>query len=190
MLKKFLLSLLCTVVLVCALPACAQQNDIHNSGNEETVIYDTYTTSTPIASVISDPVFGNYGRLIFPVDEWYYSGDTLGDLSMTWYTHIDPNKTVEICNYLKSQVAGGQKIFYDIYTDEEKAADPSLEDTGLFFFKGNEGAPFARDLCRRRFCLRCPPCTTVFRTHWSFPNAAIMPLPSSIAPAGRRLTKI
>lgn len=69
MLKKFLLSLLCTVVLVCALPACAQQNDIHNSGNEETVIYDTYTTSTPIASVISDPVFGNYGRLIFPVDE-------------------------------------------------------------------------------------------------------------------------
>ena len=45
--------------------------------------------------------------------------------------------------YLKTRAAGGQTIFYDIYTDEEKAADPSLDDTGLFFFRGNDGAPFA-----------------------------------------------
>ena len=103
----------------------------------------SYTADTRITDVISDPVFGDYGRLIFPVNEWYYSGDTLGGLSMTWYTHIDPNKTVEICNYLKTQAVNGQTIFYDIYTDEEKVNDPSLEDTGLFFFRGNEGAPVA-----------------------------------------------
>lgn len=34
-------------------------------------------------------------------------------------------------------------MFYDIYTDAEKAADPAKEDTGLFFFRGEEGAPFA-----------------------------------------------
>ena len=102
-----------------------------------------YTRNTAISDVIHDPVFGDCGRLLFPVDDWYYSGDTLGNLSMTWYSHIDPDKTVEICNYLHSRAAAGERIFYDIYTDEEKAADPSLEDTGLFFFKGDEGAPFA-----------------------------------------------
>ena len=45
--------------------------------------------------------------------------------------------------YLKTRAAGGHTLFYDIYTDEEKAANPSLEDTGLFFFRGNDGAPFA-----------------------------------------------
>ena len=39
-----------------------------------------YTADTPIEDVIRDPVFGEYGRLIFPVDAGYYSGDTLGDL--------------------------------------------------------------------------------------------------------------
>lgn len=38
---------------------------------------DLYTASTAISDVTSDPVFGDYGRLIFPVDDWYYSGDTL-----------------------------------------------------------------------------------------------------------------
>ena len=102
-----------------------------------------YTADTRISDVVSDPVFGDYGRLIFPVDEWYYTGDTLGALSLTWYTHIDPNKTVEICNYLKNHAENGERIFYDIYTDEEKAANPRLEDTRLFFFRGNSGAPFA-----------------------------------------------
>ena len=103
----------------------------------------SYTADTPITTVINEPVFGDYGRLIFPVNEWYYSGDTLGSLSMTWYSHIDPNKTVEICNYLKASAVRGERIFYDIYTDDEKAADPSLEDTGLFFFRGDRNAPFA-----------------------------------------------
>ena len=38
-----------------------------------------YTVDTLIEDVIRDPVFGEYGRLIFPVDAGYYSGDTLGD---------------------------------------------------------------------------------------------------------------
>ena len=44
---------------------------------------------------------------------------------------------------MKCHALTGDKIFYDIYTDEEKAADPSKEDTGLFFFKGEPGARFA-----------------------------------------------
>lgn len=102
-----------------------------------------YTVDTRIEDVISDPAFGEYGRLIFPVDSGYYSGDTLGELRLTWYSHIDPDKTVEIANYLKSRAQAGETVFYDIYTDEEKAADPDKEDTGLFFFRGEPGARFA-----------------------------------------------
>lgn len=102
-----------------------------------------YTTETKISDVINDEAFESYGRLIFPVDSGYYSGDTLGELQLTWYNNIDPNKTVEIVNYLKSHAEAGDIVFYDIYTEEEKREDPEKEDTGLFFFKGNPGEKFA-----------------------------------------------
>ena len=104
---------------------------------------EAYTVDTAISDVISDPVFGDYGRLIFPVDSGYYSGNTLGELQLTWYHNIDPDKTVEIANDLRDRAAAGETVFYDIYTEEEKEADPEKEDTGLFFFRGNPGAPFA-----------------------------------------------
>jgi acetyl esterase/lipase len=110
-----------------------------NSGNESDTVY---TVESAIADVINDPVFADYGRLIFPVDEGYYSGETLKDLRLTWYSNIDPNKTVEIVNYMHDRATSGDVIFYDIYTDEEKAADPEKNDTGLFFFKGEPGAKF------------------------------------------------
>lgn len=103
----------------------------------------TFDKNTQIEDVMDDPVFENYGRLIFPVDESYYSGDTLEDLSLTWYNNISPDKTVEIVNYLKNQAGAGETVFYDIYTEEEKAAEPEKEDTGLFFFKGSPGERFA-----------------------------------------------
>ena len=110
---------------------------------DNTLMSDFYTVDTAISDVINDPVFGDYGRLIFPVDDWYYSGNTLGDLHLTYYSNIDPNETVEITNYMKEHAVAGNSIFYDIYTEEEKAADPAKEDTGLFFFKGNPGERFA-----------------------------------------------
>lgn len=104
---------------------------------------EEYTVDTKISDVTDNPVFGDYGRLIFPADTGYYSGNTLGELRLTWYSNIDQNKTVEIVDYMKSHAEAGDTIFYDIYTDAEKAADPEKEDTGLFFFKGNPGEKFA-----------------------------------------------
>lgn len=99
--------------------------------------------NTPIQTVIDDPAFSDYGRLLFPVDTGYFSGDTLGKLRLTWYSHIDPDETVEILNTLRGRVLNGETVFYDIYTEAEKAADPDKRDTGLFFFKGAPGAKFA-----------------------------------------------
>lgn len=102
-----------------------------------------FNLSDAISDVISDPVFGDCGRLLFPTNDRYMSGDTLEDLQLTWYNNIDPNETVEIVNTLWQRANYGETIFYDIYTDEEKAEDPEKEDTGLFFFKGEPNEKFA-----------------------------------------------
>lgn len=103
----------------------------------------TWNENTRISEVTSYPGFEDWGRMIFPVDEGYYSGSTLGSLRLTWYSNIQPAKTVEIVNYMKDKTDAGEQIFYSIYTDAEIAADPWKADTGLFFFKGNPGAKFA-----------------------------------------------
>ena len=102
-----------------------------------------FTADTPVEAVLQDDAFGDYGRLLFPVDTGYWSGETLGELQLTWYNNIDPEETVEIVNTLWQRAEVGETVFYDIYTEAEKAQDPDKADTGLFFFKGEAGAPFA-----------------------------------------------
>lgn len=102
-----------------------------------------YTVDTRIEEVTEDAVFKGNGRLLFPVDSGYYSGDTLGRLRLTWYSHIDPDETVEIANYMRARAAAGEPYFFSIYTEEERQADPEKQDTGLFFFRGEPGARFA-----------------------------------------------
>lgn len=93
---------------------------------------------TRVQEVIGNPVFGDYGRLLFPADRTINRDLTLenvGDI-LTWYTYINPDKTVEIINSLGENAAAGKTVFYDIYTEEEKEEDPRKENTGLFFFRG------------------------------------------------------
>ena len=99
-----------------------------------------YNRQTRISDVMNDPAFDDYGRLIFPVNTGYWSGTTLEQLDLTWYNYIDPDKTVEVCNYLRNHAAD---CFVDIYTEAEKQANPQLRNTGLFFFRGDTGKPFA-----------------------------------------------
>lgn len=106
---------------------------------------DEYTLKTKVTDVINDPVFEDYGRLIFPADRTIDEDLELQDVGeiLTWYNNVNPERTVEIANYLKDQAESGNQIFYDIYTDEEKVEDPDKEDTGLFFFRGEPGAKTA-----------------------------------------------
>lgn len=126
-----------------SLPPQAEAERVEPSVRTAQAASVPYTVDTRIDDVINDPVFKDYGRLIFPVESGYYSGDTLGKLGLTWYSHINPDKTVEITNYLKGRAEAGEPVFYDIYTDAEKEADPAKEDTGLFFFRGTPGGKFA-----------------------------------------------
>lgn len=102
-----------------------------------------YTSNTKISEVIQAPAFKGAGRLMFPADSSCYSGNTLGQLRLMWYGSPGPNKAVEIANYFKTHAEAGNTIFYDIYSDKEKRLDPNKRDTGLFFFRGKPGWPFA-----------------------------------------------
>lgn len=143
------------------LPGCSQENNESSWNSSESVSDEenradmssdmgsgtegAYTLDTRVEDVIEDPVFGDYGRLIFPADRTIDEDLTLRDVGdiLTWYNNVNPDRTVEIVNYLREQAQSGEQIFYDIYTEEEKEEDPDKENTGLFFFRGNPGEKFA-----------------------------------------------
>ena len=107
--------------------------------------FEPVTRDTLVRDVMDDPVFEDYGRLLFPVDLTIPQDMTLEDVGdlLVWYHDVNPDKTVEIVNTLGERAASGDTVFFDIYTDEEKAADPEKEDTGLFFFRGEPGGKVA-----------------------------------------------
>jgi len=133
---KRCIALFLMIALLLALPVMAAAEGTHT---------EDFTVDTKILDVIDHPAFTGFGRLLFPtafeiparlpIEELYYL--------LPAYHTINPENACEVLNYLKNQAEDGNQIFYDIYTDEEKAADPAKADTGLFFFRGNPGGKFA-----------------------------------------------
>ena len=134
--------------------------------------------TTKVTDVINDPAFEDYGRLIFPVDRSIDGGLELQDVGdiLIWYNNVNPERTVEIVNYMKNQVTSGEQIFYDIYTDEEKEEDPEKEDTGLFFFRGEPGAKTAVVNAGGGF-VYVAAMHDSFPRRWNLPDGGTMRLP-------------
>ena len=139
---------------VCILTACGrvekERSETAVQGAEATlqqtaIPENYYTENSKVTEVMRDPAFGDYGQLIFPVDIAISEDLELKDVEdiLPWYSEVNPKKTVEIVNYMKDRVTDGEQIFYDIYSEEEKEADPAKEDTGLFFFRGDPGVKTA-----------------------------------------------
>ena len=127
---------------VCMLTACGRA-ETEQAATAAPESY--YTENSRVTEVMRDPTFGDYGHLIFPVDIAISEDLELKDVEdiLPWYSEVNPEKTVEIVNYMRDRAADGEQIFYDIYSEEEKEADPAKEDTGLFFFRGDLGAKTA-----------------------------------------------
>ena len=123
-----------------------------------------FSENSRIDDVKNDAAFKGFGRLLFPVDEYYYDGTTLADLQLTWYSYVNPKVSIEILDTLKSRALRGDTIFFDIYTEAEKNADPDKRNTGLFFFRGKPGAKFAINNAGGGFVF-------VGAMHDSFPHA-------------------
>lgn len=139
---------------VCILTACGrvekERSETAVQGAEATlqqtaIPENYYIENSKVTEVMRDPAFGDYGHLIFPVDIAISEDLELKDVEdiLPWYSEVNPKKTVEIVNYMKDRVTDGEQIFYNIYSEEEKEADPAKEDTGLFFFRGDPGVKTA-----------------------------------------------
>ena len=119
----------------------------NNSNGDNHISDNIFSITSTVEDVISNPAFGDYGRLLFPVDRNVSPTMTLEQVSTSniyvWYSHIQPEKTVEIINRLYGDAVAGNQIFYPIYSESEIATDHSKTDTGLFFFRGEKGKPFA-----------------------------------------------
>ena len=85
-----------------------------------------FTQSSTVGEVVSDPAFGDFGRLLFPVDRTVTEDMTLKEESSSsvyvWYNYIDASRTVSVVNELRERSLAGEQIFYSIYSDAEIAA--------------------------------------------------------------------
>lgn len=122
---------------------------------------------TSIQEILELPIFHDYGRLLFPINRILDRNMTLQDLSSSniywWYSYIQVHKTVEILQTLYEN-ALNYPVFYPIYSQEEMREDVSKQDTGLFWFKGHDRAPYA-------ICSAGGGFAYVAALHDSFPHA-------------------
>ncbi len=99
-----------------------------------------------IRDVLNHPAFAGHGRLILPWDDRTYDEDmrlsNIGSL-LPYHSHVKPDVVVGALNHMIDDVNSGKAVFFDFYTEEQKRAEPSRRYTGLFFFRGKVGAPFA-----------------------------------------------
>jgi acetyl esterase/lipase len=99
-----------------------------------------------IRDVLNHPAFAGHGRLILPWDDRSYDQDmrlsNIGSL-LPYHSHVSPDVVVRALNHMIDDANSGKAVFFDFYTEAQKRAEPSKAHTGLFFFRGKVGAPFA-----------------------------------------------
>jgi acetyl esterase/lipase len=99
-----------------------------------------------IGDVLEHPAFAGFARHLLPRDD--RRPDVALPLTqvaslLPYHENVAPAVVVSALNRMVDDARIGRTLFYDIYTDAQRRADPSRQDTGLFFFRGTPGAPFA-----------------------------------------------
>jgi acetyl esterase/lipase len=99
-----------------------------------------------VGDILQHPAFAGFGRFLLPWDDRRYEHALLlrniGSL-LPYHTHVNPVAAISALNRMIDDASVGRTIFYDVYTNAQREAEPSRKDTGLFFFRGKPGAPFA-----------------------------------------------
>jgi acetyl esterase/lipase len=104
------------------------------------------TADNTIGDLLSHPALASFGRLLLPWDDRRYDNSLrLSDIGslLPYHSHVNPATVVDALNHMIDDVDRGRTIFYDIYEEADKKKDPTKLHTGLFFFRGKPGAPFA-----------------------------------------------
>lgn len=105
---------------------------------------DLLTVDSTIDEVIHHPAFGDFGEQLLPRpdDDTSLNFNQIDQL-MPYHNHVSPEDSLESVNRMIDDAKDGQDIFYRFYSEEEIEEDPDKAETGLFYFRGEEGAPYA-----------------------------------------------
>jgi acetyl esterase/lipase len=126
--------------LMIFLPGCVDE------GMEAQTKNEYLTTKHSVRDVVSHPAFKGFGDLMLPWDNNSSYYDTrlsqVGSL-MPYHGHVNADVVVGALNHLIDEAGAGRTIFYDFYTERQKQEDPTKKYTGLFFYRGKPGVPFA-----------------------------------------------
>jgi acetyl esterase/lipase len=99
-----------------------------------------------IGDVLRHPAFQGYARLLLPWDDRSYDEQMqlseIGSL-LPYHSRVNPIVVVSGLNRIIDDVRAGRQVFYPFYTEEQQRRDPTKRHAGLFFFRGQPGAPFA-----------------------------------------------
>jgi acetyl esterase/lipase len=103
------------------------------------------TTANTVRDIVNHPAFSGFGELLLPRDNnsAHYNTRISHIDSLIYHENVHPPEIVVALNHMISEAQSGKTIFYDFYTAQQKRTDPAKENTGLFFFRGRPGAPFA-----------------------------------------------
>jgi len=104
------------------------------------------TADNSIGDLLRHPAFSGYSRLLMPrSDRSYDETMRLRDIGslLPYHSHVDGGAVVAGLNRMIDEASGGNPVFYNFYNEAQKRAEPAREQTGLFFFRGKPGAPFA-----------------------------------------------
>ncbi len=104
------------------------------------------TTSSSVSDIANHPAFKSFGERLLTHDDnlpFYNTGLSNVASLMPYHQEVRPSVVVKTLNYMIDQVAEGKTIFYDFYSSQQKQIDRDKEKTGLFYFQGKPGAPFA-----------------------------------------------
>ncbi|HEY0172227.1 MAG TPA: alpha/beta hydrolase [Pyrinomonadaceae bacterium] len=104
------------------------------------------TTEHSVRDVVNHTAFKGFGELMLPWEDNSRYFDTrlaqVGSL-MPYHGNVDADVVVGALNHLIDEADAGRTVFYDFYTERQKQEDPTKKYTGLFFYRGKPGAPFA-----------------------------------------------
>ena len=99
-----------------------------------------------MGDILRHRAFARFSPLILPWDDRAYDEDMplgrIGSL-LPYHTHVDPETVTRSLNRLIDDAVSGRTVFYRFYTEAQRREQPARDHTGLFFFRGGPGAPFA-----------------------------------------------
>ncbi len=104
------------------------------------------TVNDSVRHIVDHPAFQEFARHLLPWNDnssYYDVPLTNVHTLMPYHSHVQPQVVVDALNHLIDEINHGKTVFYEFYTEEQQKNEPAKSSTGLFFFRGKPGAPFA-----------------------------------------------